>query len=176
MYMCQTGSNKDLLICPQHQILLLGFFGQTRLFTKHACRQLISWFQIPSHPSRTQRRWEFTAEWWRRRRRGWGRSWRRRGSLRIKGSQILLKTLGATHGKHIQVLGSGYNMQFKRSNIYLSGGFWTRATRKRGCMQSMCNIFSHTRLEGHNPRVIDHRTISSPDQFLNILLFDVNLH
>ena len=42
MYMCQTGSNKDLLICPQRQILLLGFFGQTMLFTKHACRQLIS--------------------------------------------------------------------------------------------------------------------------------------
>ena len=93
-----------------------------------------------------------------------------------KGKPDLIKTLGATHGKHIQVLGPGYNMQFKRSNMYLSGRFWTRATRKHGCMQSMCNIFSHTRLEGHNPRVIDHRTISSPDQFLNILLFDVRLH
>ena len=69
--------------------------------------------------------------------------------------------------------GSGCKRQFRRSNIYLSGGFWTRATRKRGCMQSMCNIFSHLRLEGHDPRVIDHRTISSPDQFHNILLSDV---
>ena len=44
--------------------------------------------------------------------------------------------------------GSGCKRQFRRSNIYLSGGFWTRATRKRGCMQSMCNIFSHTHFLG----------------------------
>ena len=99
IYICQADhghSHKDLLImwsatCPQHQILLLGFFGKTRLFTKHVCRQLMSWFQIPSHPSRTHRRRESIVEQWRRRRRGWWRSWRRR-------------TLGAAHGKHIQVL------------------------------------------------------------------------
>ena len=69
--------------------------------------------------------------------------------------------------------GSGYTMQFQRSNIYLSGGFRTTATRKRGCMQSKCNIFSHLRLEGHDLRVIDHRTISSPDQFLHIFFFSM---
>ena len=50
IYICQADhghSHKDLLImwsatCPQHQILLLGFFGKTRLFTKHVCRQLMS--------------------------------------------------------------------------------------------------------------------------------------
>ena len=75
--------------CPQYQILL-ELFEKTRLFTKHVCIQLMSWFQIPSHPS-TQRRRESIVEQWRRRRRGWGRIWRRR-------------TLGAAHGKHIQVL------------------------------------------------------------------------
>ena len=48
IYICQADyrhSHKDLLFmwsatCPHHQILLLGLFGQTRLFTKHICRQL----------------------------------------------------------------------------------------------------------------------------------------